>query len=234
MVGVFNNLVGVTLPVGGAGIMAANIERSIFPKALLVSAILATCLSATAQGGAATGQTQTIEAKQHPYYIEFRVAVDGVYGHSYIAYGRVDSLGRPMTVAFADIHPTGDLPSMLLGHFLPMEAATIPEKDTLHYEIASRFREPLTTAEYGKLQSVIARIRAVRHSWSVLAYNCNDFVADVARGMGMQSPTTLLLPYDFIPRLQVINQRRLRPMSALALAQVTEFRQSGKSGRPTR
>ena len=87
-------------------------------------------------------------------------------------------------------------------------------------EIASRFRRSLTAAEYRRLKSVIVRIRAVHHSWSVLAYNCNDFVAEVARGMGMQTPTTLSLPYDFIPRLQVINERTLRPTSTLASAPV--------------
>jgi hypothetical protein len=118
---------------------------------------------------------------------------------------------------------------MVLGHFFPMEAATTPEKDTLGYKLASRFRRPLTAAEYRRLKLLIVHIRAAHHSWSVLAYNCNDFVADVARGMGMQTPPTLLLPYDFIPRLQVINERTLRPMFALALARVTEIRQSGQS-----
>jgi hypothetical protein len=80
---------------------------------------------------------------------------------------------------------------MVLGHFFSMKAATIPEKDTLGYKIASRFGRSLTAAEYRRLKSVIVRIRAVHHSWSVLAYNCNDFVAEVARGMGMQTPTTL-------------------------------------------
>jgi hypothetical protein len=212
--------------------MAASIERSTFPKALLVAAMSTACFFAAPSGAVSIGaaaQAQTIQPKDYPYYIEFRVAVDGVYGHSYIAYGRLDSLGRPMTTTYADIHPTGDLPSMVLGHLFPMEAATIPEKDTLHYEIASHFRQPLTAAEYGTLQSVIDHIRAAHHSWSVLAYNCNDFVADVARGIGMQSPSTLLLPYDFIPRLQVINERGLRPISALAFTRVTEVRQSGQS-----
>ena len=151
------------------------------------------------------------------------VAVDGVYGHSYIAYGRLDRLGRPASASYADIHPTGDFLSMVLGHFFSMEAATMPEKDTLGYKIASRFRRPLTAAEYRRLKSVIVRIRTVHHSWSVLAYNCNDFVAEVARGMGMQTPTTLSLPYDFIPRLQVINERTLRPTSSLASAPVNFF-----------
>ena len=197
----------------GDGIMAANIERAIFPKMFLVAAILTTFFFAAAPAGAASigaaAQTQATQAKEYPYYVEFRVAVDGVYGHSYLGYGRLDSLGRPATATYADIHPTGDFLSMVLGHFFPMEAATSPEKDTLGYKIASRFRRPLTAAEYGRLNSVISHIRAARHSWSVLAYNCNDFVADVARGVGMQTPTTLSLPYDFIPTLEAINAARI-------------------------
>jgi hypothetical protein len=88
----------------------------------------------------------------------------------------------------------------------------------------SRYRRPLTATEYGKLQSVITRIRAAHHSWSVLAYNCNDFVAEVAHGMGMQSPMTLLLPYDFIPTLQVINEHTLHPVAAPKFARITENR----------
>jgi hypothetical protein len=165
----------------GAGTMAANIERSIFPKTLLVAAILKAGVFAAAPGVAASmgaaAQTQGTQAKEYPYYVEFRVAVDGVYGHSYIAYGHLDSLGRTATATYADIHPTGDSLSALLGHFFPMEAATIPEKDTLGYKIARRFRRPLTAVEYDRLNLVISHIRAARHSWSVLAYNCNDFVA---------------------------------------------------------
>jgi hypothetical protein len=208
--------------------MAAQVEQAFFPKAFLVAAILTALLPAAAAKEAASisiAQTQATQAKEYPYYVEFRVAVDGVYGHSYIAYGRLDLLGRPMSATYADIHPIGDLPSMVLGHFLPMEAATSPEKATLHYEIASRYRRPLTATEYGKLQSVITRIRAAHHSWSVLAYNCNDFVADVAQGMGMRSPMTLLLPYDFIPRLQLINEHTLHPVAAPKFTRVTETRQ---------
>ena len=118
---------------------------------------------------------------------------------------------------------------MVLGHFFPMAAATTPEKDTLGYKIASRFRRPLTAAEYRRLELIIVRIRAAHRSWSVLAYNCNDFVADVARGMGMQTPTTLSLPYDFIPTLQAVNEHTLRPTSSPASTPVTEIRQSGQA-----
>jgi hypothetical protein len=213
--------------------MAEHIGRNILPRAVLVSAIVAVCFFATGPAGAtsigAAARTQPTQAIEYPYYVEFRVALDGVYGHSYIAYGRLDSFGRPVTATYADIHPTGDFPGMVLGHFLPMDAATIPETNTLGYKIASRFRRPLTAAAYGRLKLVIARIRAVHHSWSVLAYNCNDFVADVARGMGMQTPTTLSLPYDFIPRLQALNERTRHTTSSLASAPVTVIRQSDQS-----
>jgi len=214
--------------------MVEDIGRRICPVGFLVTAILSVCFfaaaSARAASIAAVTQTQPTQAKGYPYYVEFRAAVDGVYGHSYVAYGRLESLGRPATANYADIHPTGDFPSMVLGHFFPMEAATTPEKDTLGYKIASGFRRPLTAAEYRRLKLLIVHIRAAHHSWSVLAYNCNDFVADVARGMGMQTPTTLSLPYDFIPTLQAINARTLRPTFSLTSAPVAEIRQSGQAG----
>jgi len=191
-------------------------QRGFSLAAVLAAALLAVCFFTTARALAdpigAAPQTRAADAAAYPYYIEFRVAVDGVYGHSYIAYGRLS--GQPATATYADIHPTGDIPSMVLGHFFPMNAATSPEKDTLRFTIANRFRRPLTATEYDRLKSIVAHIRAARHAWSVLGYNCNDFVADVARGLGMRTPTTLLLPYNFIPELQAMNEHTLR----LALA----------------
>jgi hypothetical protein len=188
------------------------------PRMLLAAAVLAVCSFATAPARAepirAAGSVHAAQAETHPYYVEFRVAQNGVYGHSYIAYGRLNALGQPATATYADIHPTGDIPSMVLGHFIPMEAATTPEKETLGRKIVSRFRRLLTAAEYHRLNAIIARTRAAGHAWSILAYNCNDFVADVARGIGMRSPTTLSLPYYFIPMLQATNAHKTGPMGA--------------------
>ena len=158
------------------------------------------------------------ETQAYTHYVEFRVAVNGTYGHSYIAYGRLNALGQPATAAYADIHPTGDLPSMVLGHFIPVDATTTPEKDTLGREIASRFQRPLTAVQYQRLGVIVAHARATGHARSILGYNCNDFVADVARGIGMQTPTTLSLPYDFIPTLKAMNEHTLRPTRAQASA----------------
>jgi hypothetical protein len=136
--------------------MGTGIKRSILLKTLPLAALLTACIVAAAPAGAAStgaaGQTHFTPAEGYSHYVEFRAAVNGAYGHSYVAYGRLDSLGRPATAAYADIHPTGDLPSMVLGHFFPMHAATVPGKDTLGYRIARRFRRPITAAEYGRLR----------------------------------------------------------------------------------
>jgi hypothetical protein len=201
--------------------MAANVVRELFRKTLLAVALLVSCFIAGMPVWAA-GRTQA-EADKYPYYVEFRAAVDGVYGHSYIAYGRLNSLGETGTAVYADIHPIGGFTRMVLGHFFALAASTTPEKDTLGHKIASRFRLPLTAQEYRRLRSIIARIRADRHTWSILAYNCNDFVADVARGMGMRTPTTLSLPYAFIPMLRARNEDMIHPMSMPVTGRLAEI-----------
>src|SRR5687768_11585770 len=42
------------------------------------------------------------------YYIEFRTASIPAYGHSYIAYGRLNAKGQPADTRYADLHPTGN------------------------------------------------------------------------------------------------------------------------------
>ena len=124
-------------------------------RAFLAAAVLAACATATAP---CRGESVVAGAAEpYPYYIEFRVAVNGFYGHSYIVYGRLNASGEPATTTYADIHPTGDMPSMVLGHFIPVHAATMPEKDTLGRKIASRFRRGLTAAEYHRLKLTITR-----------------------------------------------------------------------------
>jgi hypothetical protein len=115
-----------------------------------------------------------------------------------------------VTATYADIHPTGDFPSMVLGHFFSMEAATIPEKDTLGYKIASRLSSSASALSTtpGAFLPTIATTSS----------------PTVVRGMGMQTRVTLSPPYDFIPKPQAINQRVLRPTASLASAPVTESR----------
>jgi hypothetical protein len=140
------------------------------------------------------------------YYVEFRAARNGVYGHSYIAHGCLDGNGLPATARFADVHPNGGFASMVLGHFVPIRATTEPADETLQHTITSAYRRTLSVPEYQELIAAIARVRAAVRWWNVFGYNCNDFVAEVARAIGLRTPATLMRPYEFIPALHRMNE----------------------------
>jgi hypothetical protein len=54
--------------------------------------IVAFASPARAEPGSAPAQTSTVSRQSStPYYIEFRVATIGTYGHSYVAYGRLNA-----------------------------------------------------------------------------------------------------------------------------------------------
>jgi hypothetical protein len=148
------------------------------------------------------------------HYVEFRVAQNSAYGHSYVVYGRLNARGKPISALYADLHPTGSLPVLVLGHVVPVDASTEPNRATRRQRIANRYRRDLTEAEYQQLTAVIERTRAERRSWSIISYNCNDFVAEVARGIGLRTPNALALPYDFITELKAMNE----PAPAVAAA----------------
>lgn len=186
-----------------AGLLAAPLAITL---AWPVAAFQGVPESDTQSDEATTTAELAVEEPSHSYYVEFRVAENGLYGHSYIAYGPLTAMGQPASAVYADLHPTGELPSLLLGHFIPMKAATTPARATPRRKVASRYLRLLTVMEYQKLLAVVARARAERHEWSIVGYNCNDFVAEVARGIGLQTPNTLVLPYEFIPELQAMNE----------------------------
>jgi hypothetical protein len=139
------------------------------------------------------------------YYVEFRAAVNGAYGHSYVTFGRLDQTGKPATTYYADLHPTGSLPELVIGHVVPISASTRPRSATRNQKIAARYRRPLTEAEYNQLTDAIAHMRTTKRAWSLVAYNCNDFVAEVAASIGMKTPNTLTLPHEFVQDLQALN-----------------------------
>jgi len=155
------------------------------------------------------------------YYIEFRAADIGVYGHSYIAFGRLGAGGRPASVQYADFHPEGGTLGLAVGHAVPVAADMTPEKETLTLPITSSFRRAITAAQYQKILATIQRVHANNHVWSALAYNCNSFVGDVAEAIGMKAPTSLLFSTSYIPALRYLNDASARTASASAVAPAT-------------
>jgi hypothetical protein len=46
--------------------------------------------------------------------------------------------------------------------------------------------------------------------WQEMIYNCNDFVADIARFVGLKTGSTKTFPKEFITQLRELNEGRQR------------------------
>jgi hypothetical protein len=140
------------------------------------------------------------------YYIEFRVAQIGTYGHSYVAYGRLNAQGQPAEHRYADLHPIGNYALMALGHLVPVPATTKWDPDVEKLPVSSSWRHRLTAAEYSKLLAAVQRSRAnANPTWNAVTNNCNHYVADLAKAIGLRTPSDFQVSYTFIPALRDLN-----------------------------
>ena len=173
----------------------------------LASWIVALVLAGSPLCAAQQAQLQPAPAGQGSHYIEFRVAQIGTYGHSYVAYGRLDARGNPAEFNYADLHPMGGYLGMAVGHVLPVPANTEWNPDVAKLPVASAYRRKLTSDEYKKILAAVRRARANRNPyWNGLTNNCNHFVAELARSIGLRVPPGLLLSYAFVPALRDLNE----------------------------
>lgn len=154
-----------------------------------------------------TASNSTSSRSSGRYYIEFRVAEIGTYGHSYVAHGRLNDRGKPADAHYADLHPVGNYIVMAVGHVLPVPANTEWDPDVLKLPIVSSYFHTLSAAEYARLQTALQKAHADKQPyWNALSHNCNHFVAELARTVGLRTPTDLQIAYTFIPALRNMNE----------------------------
>lgn len=141
------------------------------------------------------------------YYVEFRVAQIGLYGHSYAVYGRLNANGQPADAHYADLHPTGSYLLMAVGHVVPVPANTTWNPEVLTLPVASSYRRKLNAAEYQKLLLAVKRARANKQpTWNALTNNCNHFIAQLANAVGLKTPSDLKVSYTFVPAIREMNE----------------------------
>jgi hypothetical protein len=140
------------------------------------------------------------------YFVEFRAADMGVYGHSYLAYGRLSANGKPASVQYADFHPDGGNVGLAVGHVVPVAAGMTPDSSVLKLPLNASWRLPITATQYRSLTAAISAARANPKVWSALAYNCNSFVGDMAEVIGLKAPSSLLFSNAYIPALRTLNE----------------------------
>jgi hypothetical protein len=156
---------------------------------------------------AAPAMSKSAMSKSVPtlYYVDFRAIEDGLVGHTYIAYGRLDSNGQPASAQYADYHPDNGFAGYVMGFVVPITAIMQPTAETLHAKIADSYRVTLRPQDYLELIKLISQTSASRRPWTAFGYNCNDLLADAARAVGLNAPITNLAPYHFLPMLRSMN-----------------------------
>ena len=145
-------------------------------------------------------------SKAASYYVDFRV-IDGVlYGHTHIAYGRLDARGQPISVSYAGFEPNGGLIAGAIGHIAPVSGSIRTSKESVNFQIIDSYRRKLTTQQYKSLVAAVETAKKHPSHWNVVFQNCNDFVAAMAHAVGLKAPPNLVLPYVYITALRNLNQ----------------------------
>lgn len=135
------------------------------------------------------------------YFVEFRAAEIGAYGHSYAVYGNIG--GRQN---YADLHPMGNYAVMALGHVLPVPANTQWDPDVLKLPVSSRFRRNLNAEQYRRLLAAVSAAKANKAPyWNAVTNNCNHFIGQLAQAIGLKVPAEFQLSYAFVPALKELN-----------------------------
>ena len=146
-----------------------------------------------------------------PYYIEFRSRSAQSYGHTFSIYGRLNGQGKIASKVVAGLHPFSEsaLPWMIGHLFLVPSETGASDGDTEDQYVTARFRVALNQAEYAKVTTFIKGLQKNSPVWHAVLYNCNAFVGDIARFMGLETPSsTMLMPAEYINGLRDLNISR--------------------------
>ncbi|ULJ71099.1 hypothetical protein [Rhizobium gallicum] len=157
-----------------------------------------------ARGGSVGESSQKRDGQ---YFVEFRSRYALSYGHTYVIFGRLNNAGGMVNPEVAGLAPaTSDTGPYVLGHFVPVPAETGASDGDLEeaYRSAS-WRVLLTPSEYNETVASIRKLKAKSKFWQASVYNCNAFVAEIARSMGYKAPSIWLRPQQFVTQLREMN-----------------------------
>lgn len=180
----------------------------------------------------ASAKTAVYTSGSGPYYIEFRSRYAWDYGHTYIVHGRVGE--TPTKASVAGLSPVGDdATAWVIGHYVPVPAETgWTDGDLEDKYVTSRYRVLMSKEEYDRVLAHIQQLQAQSHMWSAELYNCNAFVADVARYMGLSVPSsTLIYPKIFVNHLRMLNTGHPDANDTLVADNVKEMSNPTRDGR---
>jgi hypothetical protein len=145
------------------------------------------------------------------YFVEFRSRYALSYGHTFLVHGRLNSKGEVGELSaknVAGFHPVGETPEFwMLGHLVPVPAETGPsDGDTEEEYVSARYRVYLSEGEYAKVAAYIKEKQSSKALWHAGLYNCNLWVGEVARFLGLKAPVNhVQYPADYINEMRALN-----------------------------
>jgi hypothetical protein len=166
------------------------------------------------------------------YYFEFRSRQAWDYGHTFVVFGRVGE--PPSKNNVAGLSPKGDDPSMwVMGHYVPVPSDTgWTDGDLEDKYITARYRVLVSKEQYDRTVAYIRQLQAKSTTWSVELYNCNAFVADIAKFMGLKAPSsTWIYPKVFVTNMRKINTGYPEAAGELVSENVKEMSNPTRDGR---
>jgi hypothetical protein len=180
----------------------------------------------------ASNRTPIVTSGSGQYYFEFRSRQAWDYGHTFVVFGRVGE--APSKNNVAGLSPKGDDPSMwLMGHYVPVPSDTgWTDGDLEDRYITSRYRVLVSKEQYDRTVAFIRQLQAKSTTWSVEMYNCNAFVADIAKFMGLKAPaSTWIYPKVFVSNMRKINTGHPEAAEELVSENVKEMSNPTRDGR---
>ncbi len=150
---------------------------------------------------------RTTEEKQtaHQYFIDFRARPGLLVGHSFIAYGRLDTRGQILEIHYAGLYPKDERAGLIIGSVIPVRASVRAVDGDFEHAPSIIYRRQLTAVEFVRLKRVVRRERATENYWHILFLNCNDFTIKIAKSIKLRTPPSLLLPKAFVAELGALN-----------------------------
>lgn len=140
------------------------------------------------------------------YYVEFR-SIDGfLYGHAIVVYGRLNARGQAADVHYAGFEPEAGWAGLIVGHVGPVAGVIRTSKESANFAIVDSYRRTLSEAQYRKLIAAVETAKKKKVYWNALAYNCLDFLADMAHAVGLRAPGNLVHPYVYIGAMRSMNE----------------------------
>ncbi len=211
-------------------------RSSTWPLMLLaITALVGLGLSAaSAQTGSQFQNTRRAAATSGSgqYYFEFRSRQAWDYGHTFVVFGRVGE--PPSKNNVAGLSPKGDDPQMwLMGHYVPVPSDTgWTDGDLEDKYITARYRVLVSKEQYDRTVAYIRQLQAKSTTWSVELYNCNAFVADIAKFMGLEAPSsTWIYPKVFVTNMRKINSGHPEAAGELVSENMKEMSNPTRDGR---